>query len=452
MQLPDALLASLQGLPGYHAAAFQQAHRLPAPVSVRLHPTKSGRLQLPLAGSVPWAQHGYFLHHRPAFAQDPAWHAGAYYVQEASSMAVEQAFLQHRPAGPLRVLDLCAAPGGKSTHLLSLLNAETDILVTNDVIQSRANILLENVVKWGLPQAIVTNNDPADFGRLTGSFDVMLVDAPCSGSGLFRRDPEAIKEWSPANVQLCSQRQQRILADVLPALKEGGLLIYATCSYSFEEDERIADWLYQLADWEALSIDFPPAAGPVLSHSPQHGHPCYRFYPHQVSGEGFFLSAFRKKEAVPTFRAKPARSIAPPEAILRDMQRWLLPAAVYSIYQHEQQLYAMPPQLLDFFQTTRHLLKVKRAGLLVGEWQRNGLQPDHALAVSTWAHPQLPATLVDVDMARQYLRKEAMMPAEATLGWSVVNWEGHRLGWLKHLGPRSNNYYPKEWRLRTGGD
>lgn len=452
MQLPDALLASLQGLPGYHAAAFQQAHTSAAPVSVRLHPSKAGRLQLPLAGSVPWAQQGHYLQYRPSFAQDPAWHAGAYYVQEASSMAVEQAFLQHRPAGPLRVLDLCAAPGGKTTHLLSLLNAETDLLVSNEVIQSRANILLENVLKWGIPAAMVTNNDPADLGRLTGTFDVMLVDAPCSGSGLFRRDAEAINEWSPANVQLCSQRQQRILADVLPALKEDGILIYATCSYSFEEDEYIADWLYELGGWEPLVIDFPPGNGPVLSSSPRQGHPCYRFYPHQVQGEGFFLAAFRKKQSADTFRAKPARAAGVPEPLRREMSQWLLPSALYQLYQHEQQLYAMPAAVLDFFQTTRQMLKVRRAGLLVGEWQRNGLQPDHALALSTWAHPDLPTSEVDEDMARQYLRKEAIMPTGAAPGWSLVSWQGHRLGWMKNLGNRTNNYYPKEWRLRTGGD
>ena len=180
---------------------------------------------------------------RPSFTFDPLFHAGTYYVQEASSMFLEQALKQSVDLSqPLRVLDLCAAPGGKSTLLQSLLNKES-LLVSNDVIKSRAAILEENIVKWGAANVVVTNNDPAHFARLENYFDAIVIDAPCSGSGLFRRDPEAINEWSENNVQLCSQRQQRIVADVWPALKQNGILIYSTCSYSAEEDEAILDWM-----------------------------------------------------------------------------------------------------------------------------------------------------------------------------------------------------------------
>src|SRR5436190_11131836 len=184
---------------------------------------------------VPWSSSGFYLNERPIFTLDPMFHAGAYYVQEASSMFLEQALKQTVDLSqPVKVLDLCAAPGGKSTLIQSLITTES-LLVSNEVIKTRVNILSENITKWGAANVIVTNNDPRDFQRLPGYFDVIVIDAPCSGSGLFRKDPAAISEWSRDNVILCSQRQQRILADIMPALKPGGILIYSTCSYSQEE-------------------------------------------------------------------------------------------------------------------------------------------------------------------------------------------------------------------------
>ena len=237
---------------------------------------------------IPWAEHGYYLESRPSFTFDPLFHAGCYYVQEASSMFLEQALKQTVDLShPLKVLDLCAAPGGKSTHLLSLISNES-LLVSNEVIRSRANILNDNIAKWGCSNVIVTNNDPRDFQRIENYFDVIVVDAPCSGSGLFRRDSEAIEEWSEQNVALCSQRQQRILADVLPALKNGGMLIYSTCSYSKQEDEEICEWLINELKIESLKLKFEENWNVIESDDG------YRFWPDKVKGEGFFIACFRK--------------------------------------------------------------------------------------------------------------------------------------------------------------
>ena len=203
-------------------------------------------------------------------------------------MFLEQALKQTVDLSqPLKVLDLCAAPGGKSTHLLSLISKES-LLVSNEVIRSRANILNDNIVKWGCSNVVVTNNDPKDFQRLENYFDVIVIDAPCSGSGLFRRDPEAIEEWSEQNVALCSQRQQRILADVLPALKNGGVLIYSTCSYSKEEDELICEWLKNELIINNEKLIISPEWNIVQSEGG------YRFWPDKVKGEGFFIACFRK--------------------------------------------------------------------------------------------------------------------------------------------------------------
>ena len=222
-------------------------------------------------------------------------------------MFLEQAFRQLADLSqPLRVLDLCGAPGGKSTHIRSVISPES-MLVSNEVIRPRSHILADNLVKWGSSNVLVTNNDPSAFRKLEGYFDVIVVDAPCSGSGLFRRDEEAIGEWSLNNVALCSQRQQRILADILPSLKEQGLLFYSTCSYSKEEDEDIADWL--IKEWDMISrpLKLDPRWGVVATQSPEAGAAGYRFYPDKLKGEGFFLSCFQKTSSAHEFRAKPRK-------------------------------------------------------------------------------------------------------------------------------------------------
>ncbi len=239
-----AQLTPVKGAAAIDAASLLAAHETAAVTSVRLNPRKPVILSFKESGRVPWCTTGYYLAERPVFTLDPLFHAGAYYVQEASSMFVQHAFecLTDREGAPLRVLDLCAAPGGKSTLLAGLLRNE-DLLVSNEVIQARAAILAENLSRWGQMNTWVTHNDPKEFSKLDPYFDVMLIDAPCTGSGLWRKDEAALEEWSPEHVKLCSERQKRIVADALPALKSGGLLLYATCSYSPEENEQVCDWL-----------------------------------------------------------------------------------------------------------------------------------------------------------------------------------------------------------------
>ncbi len=231
-------MASLEGIEGFDAGAFEQVHTSGKKVvSIRLNPMKllpadragqsdqEGNIPALAKRKIPWSSFGYYLEARPSFTFDPLFHAGLYYVQEASGMFLEQALRQTTDLSrPLKVLDLCAAPGGKSTLIQSLISAES-LLVSNEVIRARAAILEENMVKWGAANLIITQNDPHDFQRMENYFDLLVVDAPCSGSGLFRREPEAIREWSVDNVRLCSQRQQRILADCWPALREGGVMV-----------------------------------------------------------------------------------------------------------------------------------------------------------------------------------------------------------------------------------
>jgi 16S rRNA C967 or C1407 C5-methylase (RsmB/RsmF family) len=223
---------------------------------------------------------------------DPLFHAGAYYAQEASSMFLEQILLQHRDKigteEPL-VLDLCASPGGKSTLLASFLKGG-GWLVANEVMKSRVGILNENLSKWGIPNVTVTQNDPKDFGRLTGLFDIIVIDAPCSGEGMFRKDDKAIEDWSLNNVQLCCERQKRIVSDVYPALKEGGLLIYSTCTYNEEEDEKNVKWISEELGADILSVQ--TEANWSITENPLG----YHFYPHKTKGEGFFIAVLQKNQ------------------------------------------------------------------------------------------------------------------------------------------------------------
>ena len=349
----------------------------------------------------------------------------------------------------VKVLDLCAAPGGKSTLIQSLISTES-LLVSNEVIKSRASILTENITKWGAANTVVTNNDPKDFQRLVNYFDVIVVDAPCSGSGLFRKDPQAIEEWSKNNVALCSQRQQRILADILPALKPGGILIYSTCSYSIEEDEAIADWLLEEGGVTSLPLNLQNEWNIVATPSPLHQAFGYRFYPDKLRGEGFFIAVFCKagekvndhNDKIP--KSKSEKLAAKEIDIVRPFLQY--PDRFFYIKQKEE-IIAMPLHLQQELAFLQSALYIKKAGVKLGTIIRDELIPDHELALSTIINKNCTAVEVDIVNALQYLRKQDIKIEVAPKGWALITYRQLPLGWVKILLNRVNNYYPKEWRI-----
>ncbi|MSQ38769.1 MAG: RsmB/NOP family class I SAM-dependent RNA methyltransferase, partial [Chitinophagaceae bacterium] len=297
--LPNSFISSLKGLPGFDEQAFIKTHELKQSItSIRINTNKSF-LEQPSsffeeASPIPWCADGYYLKERPLFVLDPLWHAGAYYVQEASSMFLHHALQQIAPiAGSMHVLDLCAAPGGKTTLLANYF--QKGLVVANETIKNRNAILVENITKWGADNIVVTQNDPSHFKALPQFFDIVLIDAPCSGSGLFRKDPEAIEYWSEDAVQHCSIRQSRIIEDSIDCLKEGGYLIYSTCSYSMQEDENILDKIAAMEGMKSIDLNIDNDWGIIQSESPVHQSKGYRFYPDKVKGEGFFLAVFKKE-------------------------------------------------------------------------------------------------------------------------------------------------------------
>ncbi|WP_240676019.1 methyltransferase RsmF C-terminal domain-like protein [Botryobacter ruber] len=448
--LPLSFAERMQQLLGSEYHLFEQAFQAAPPVSIRLNRTKIGSAAANLS-PVPWAAAGYYLPERPLFTLDPLLHAGAYYVQEASSMFLEQAMRQATDLSQrLQVLDLCGAPGGKSTHLASLLSPDS-LLVSNEVIRSRANILAENVVKWGSGNVLVTNSDPRDFSKLPSFFDVLVVDAPCSGEGMFRKDPQAIQEWSEEHVNLCAQRQQRILTDVWDALKPGGILIYSTCTWNEAENECNMAWLAGQQAAESMPLELDPAWG--VTPTQLNGINGYRFYPHRLQGEGFFMAVLRKtsgeERSSGSGKKKKFKLTTAGKKEKALVENWLLEPEQFEWLQYGENISAIPAALFEAADEVYQKLYVLYAGTEVAEVKGKKLKPQHALALSRYLNkPEFAQAELELEQALRYLRKEDISLGSHGNDWVLLQYRQLPLGWAKQIGNRINNYYPKEWRIR----
>ncbi len=445
IELPEAFALRMKDKLGTQYTPFAESLQTPPPVSIRLNPKKqSGTDSLP----VPWCRAGRYLDKRPVFTLDPSFHGGAYYVQEASSMFLEQVFYQlELTSKPLRILDLSAAPGGKSTHIISLIHPES-LLVANEVIRSRATILLENIIKWGYDNVIVTQNDPSDFQRLPGFFDVVVVDAPCSGEGLFRKDPQAMKEWSVEQTNHCAMRQCRILTDVWPALKTNGLLIYSTCTYNPSENEENLQWLGTQHATESVPLNPDPEWGvEVIGHGSLTG---YQFYPHRVQGEGFFVSVIRKKEIQSETLVKHKKITGNlPQKIKDQVSQWIHHADRFSFQLEKDAVSMMQTSLYETSSFLKQHLNVLSAGTAVATLKGEKLIPEQALAVSINLNKDhFPAIELSLEDALNFLRKENLIISQHKKGHALVTYATLPLGWINVLDNRINNLYPKSWRIR----
>jgi NOL1/NOP2/fmu family ribosome biogenesis protein len=320
--------------------------------------------------------------------------------------------------------------------------------VSNEVIHSRAQILSENLKKWGNPNVVVTCNDPRDFSRLPGFFDIIVVDAPCSGEGLFRRDHSAIDEWSESSANHCAQRQQRILADVWPALAENGMLIYSTCTYNPAENEENIRWLSEFASIEAVSLQIPANWGIVTTDAG--GFPGYRFYPHKVKGEGFFTAAVRKKDSVEINRSSKNKANLPlagktEQKLLSE----LLLDQSFSLLKFGESFLAWPTTLFSDLDQLKANLRIVHAGVKVGEIIRESIIPAHELAISTICNvSDFPQLGLSLEQAIGYLKRDDFQLNFKEKGWNLLTYCNLPLGWAKNIGNRFNNSYPKEWRIR----
>lgn len=453
MALPIDFITRTRALLGEEFDQLEAALKADVPVSIRINRKKG--TPVPAEGdAVAWCDSGFYLPQRLSFTFDPLFHAGAYYVQEASSMFLEQAIKTH-VKGPVRCLDLCAAPGGKSTHLASLL-PEGSLLVSNEVIRSRSYVLAENIAKWGRADTIVIHNDPVEIGQaLPHLFDVIVTDVPCSGEGMFRKDSDSTGEWSVDNVRLCASRQRRIIHDIWNALKPGGLLIYSTCTYNTEENEENIHYIIEEFGAEPLSI--PTREEWQINGALLFDHPVYRFFPHKTRGEGFFLAVLRKAEGeieeihIKSKGRKERGKAAP--AIPAEARELLSNENTFSLEWNENSLRAYPKSHSDVFSILNsQSLRMLSAGICLGESKGKDFIPSQELALSTALNPTVfPSVELTWEDAIKYLRKETLtLPADTRRGYVLVRYQGFPLGFVKHLGSRANNLYPQEWRIRTG--
>lgn len=458
MKLPAEFTDRMRRLLGDEYGDFETALLTESQTSLRLNPAKCNRR--PDYQPVPWCRDAYYLETRPAFTFDPRLHGGAYYVQEASSMFLDYV-LRRFVDTPVRYLDLCAAPGGKSTLALSALPAGS-LAVCNEVVRNRTHILAENIIKWGYDNTVVTRNTAADFGKLHHYFDVVLVDAPCSGEGMFRKDAQAVTEWSPAQVGACADRQREILSDVWDALRPGGLLIYSTCTYNREENEDMIHFLCKHFGATPLSAD-PPAAWHIRP-SLDEDLPAYRFMPHYTPGEGLFMAIVRKPgnadecerdewlQRAVRKNGKNRNKRPTAKGDTEAWRSWISTPEKYVFDTADESVTALPAPFAPDYDLFATRFDLVHRGIPVALRKGREWQPHHALALSTGLNAEaFDALPLTTDEAIAYLRRETWpTPADTRRGMRLVTCDGLPLGWCNHLGNRINNLYPQEWRIRSG--
>ncbi len=425
----------------------------PSPVSVRLNPDKAAALRLETSGRVPWCATGHYLTARPQFTLDPDFHAGIYYVQEAASQFVGRLLATTDPVGK-RILDLCAAPGGKTTLYASLVGAD-GLVVANEIDRRRAQVLVDNVRKWGTGNVAVTVCEPRLIGDFESWFDVVAVDAPCSGEGMFRKDDQARAEWSEANVKMCAARQSGILFEAWRALKPGGTLIYSTCTFNRDEDEGALERLLEavgdeLSPSEEVAVD----AAWGISCGRVGAFQTFHFYPHRCAGEGFFAAVARKSfdagGRMRTPKARRAVFSAPDKSTLAELRRWVQQPDALRFSVVADSCYAWREAQFDAVKALSEVLPVIYSGVALGQVFKGRLKPDPSLAFFTGLNRMAVevASLSD-EQALQFLRKQEL-PVEAFAeGMNLVCAHNVPLGFAKRIGARVNNMYPNSLKINN---
>ena len=416
----------------------------PASVSVRINPFKKCA-EFRNSRRVPWSEYGLLLDDRPSFTLDPFFHAGCYYVQDSSSMFIGyilRCLLENfRTDRQIRVLDLCAAPGGKTTDAAaSLRKAFGDgfLLVSNEVMRSRASVLADNVALWGDPLVAVTSSDPAAFGRTDGFFDIIIADVPCSGEGMFRKDEEAVRQWSAENVAHCAARQRRILADSWPSLAENGFLIYSTCTFNkFENDDNVR-WAAENLGAEIQYPDrgrIPDGVIPTACG--------YSLVPGFVEGEGQYCAVLKKTASQPRREFLHGKKRQAASTV----------AGLFGIPVREERkgdlVKAVPESVADELDYLGNHVRILSSGCAAGTLKGKDLVPSADLALNiALKDGTFRKAEVDRRTALKFLHRDALSLPDENKGYILVCHEGVPLGFVKNLGSRCNNLHPQERRIR----
>ena len=414
-------------------------------VAIRVNPLKAPADAASALRRVPWCDAGRYLAEREPFTFDVDFQSGRYYVQDASSMFIHHV-LRHLVKEPVRYLDLCAAPGGKTTTAISAL-PQGSMVVANEIVNARARVLCENLQKWGAPRCVVTCNAPHHFGRLSHFFDVVAADVPCSGEGMMRKDEQARRQWSPTLVKQCADLQRSIIADVWDALRPGGLLIYSTCTYNTLENEQMLAWMVHEYGAEPVAVPVPEQ---WHIHPAIEGNlPCYRFMPHRTEGEGLFMAVLRKPEAprkeVRLKKAKATKGKSLP--VPKDVRFRLKDADHFDFSVVNDEVVAVPADMAPIMPAFADL-NVMHMGVNVGAIKGKNCVPSHSLALSSALNPAaFPTCEVDYLAAMAFLRGEALSLPQAPRGYVLLTYHSQPIGFVNNLGNRANNLYPKAWRV-----
>lgn len=457
MQLPEKFVIRMQQELGHdEAKALCHSLQTEPSTAVRMNPYKRTEPHWDNAEPVAWSEQGYLLGERPSFTMDPIFHAGAYYVQEASSQFAGYIMLNAlggaEAAHGKYILDVCAAPGGKSTHYATIVGKE-GLVVANEINRSRVAVLADNARKWGLGNMVVTCNDSLRLTHVEEWFDAVAVDAPCSGEGMFRKIDEAQEQWSEANVAMCAERQWEILQNAFKTLRPGGVLIYSTCTFNRSEDEGILErameaWEDELDEVADISID---AAWRVVEGKVGVFH-TYRFFPHRISGEGMFMAVARKRGEMDGKRRKikSRRSIVTPvdRRGAEELGRWVKDSDKMSFYAAGEMLYGCRKNHFADIEALSSVLAVIYSGVAMGQIFKNRLKPDGALAFFVdLRQDAVECRELPVEEALKYLRKQDVEVGIFADGINLVLFEGLPLGFVKRVGARVNNIYPNSLRI-----
>ena len=447
MDLPLSIIHTANKIIPNEVDLFVESMSEKVPVSIRWNRNK--KYFNSIEEKVPWTSHSEYLIERKSFTLDPIFHAGAYYVQEASSMFLEF-ILEHLPIEKqnLKVLDACASPGGKSTIISTWLQSN-GILVANEIVKHRANILLENIVKWGLGNTMVTSNDPKSFSPFASVFDIVLVDAPCSGEGMFRKDKNALLEWSDKQVDNCVIRQKEILTNIIPCIKNGGYLIYSTCTFNTKENEEIIDWINSEFDFIAVpEFIIDPTWGIVVTEAS--GHACYRFFPHKLKGEGLFYCVMQRvADDKNETRQKIKKNNPLNNSELETFKNWVNIRTNYELVLENNIVRITPTEMIAFKKLLEQNLFILDFGTQVAEIKGKDFIPQHALAMSCQINSENFFSIeLNIADSLKFLHKETFLVDSKNSGWHLLTYLKYPLGWGKITNSRMNNYYPKEWRIR----
>jgi len=428
--------------------AFLSAIETPNPWrSIRLNDTKANGAIADFDQTIDWCTNARKSTQHIPFIYNPSWHIGEFYVQESSSMFIE-ALLDVTSIGDEKkvVLDLCASPGGKSTHLASLLKGN-GVLVANEVNRSRVKVLRENLMRWGNANVMVTNNDPADFEKLTATFDIIAIDAPCSGEGMFRKDHGARAEWSIANVEICAARQKRIVRQSWAALKPGGYMLYSTCTFNRDENEGILEYLQEefMAEPIALQSQFDDVA---FSST----HAIYRFYPHKTTGEGFSVFLVKKPENDDVDSFYQSQSVleeVKDQKMIADLKLFFNNSDELLFKLYKEKVLAIQKDTFELFNNMGSALHIAQLGIPVGEHKADEWHLEHAFALAADINTDAFECLeLDYQQAIQFLQCESFKVEDCPLGKLLVTYKGLPLGWVKNIGSRLNNKLPTAYSIK----